>query len=198
MPAWVRFLHDDWQPARAYVCWTSPGFEQQITVHGGHRGDALRQAAAQFGDLVCIDWDIAYDSIDMRVIDEHVAASPEVVAVGPYEMFVAASWRDNFGWEDTGERPGLVWSGQVLDHGAWRRITESDSWCQSFGLGFTYLPASVIGAADAAGVLERVVYPYDDRELSAWFSGSGQNAAVLWAATPKHLHFDLPPLEAAS
>jgi hypothetical protein len=204
----VRFLHDQHQPERAYVCWTSPGFERQVTVHGGARGAAYREvlhslpaAEREGGGFVSVDWDIAYDSIDMAVLEEHVAAHPEQAAMGPYEIFVAASWRDNFGWEDTGERPGLVWSGQVADRrapGGWRRIDPArDGSCQSFGLGFVYLPAALIAQADADGILDQVVYPYDDRVFSDWFMRQGLSCAVLWAATPKHLHFDLPSISAA-
>ena len=192
MTAWVRCLHDQEQPGRAYVCWTSPGHEEELVVHSGRRGDAFREAVKRWGSFVCLDWDIAYNSCDMHVVEEAIAERPDMVAMGPYLMFPSSTWKHNFGWQDTGDRPEPVWSGMVWTGNDWRRITRDDQTCQAFGFGLVYLPEHVVKLADQLGVLDQCVYPYDDAVFSDFFWRQGGQARVLWECVPKHLHFDLP------
>ena len=193
MTAWIRFGHDQSQPGRAYVCWTSPGHEEQIVVHGGHRGNAFREAMKQHGSFVCLDWDVAYDSCDMHVMEKAISERPDMVAIGPYLMFQAATWKHNFGWKDDGtSRPEPVWSGMTYQEGGWRRITRNDQLCEAFGFGLVYLPERTLRLADELGVLDRCIYPEDDAVFSDFFWRQGGRARIMWDCSPKHLHFDLP------
>ena len=194
---WLRFLPDRVRGdgERAYVTWVHPDHEGQVLIHDGQTGEALAAALrAHPAGFVSVEWDIAYDGVDVAAMEAAIAAEPERAHMAPYLYWPAASNR-HAGREPADHKEVVLASGSLRDPSApsgLRGPAPGERLVDFFMLGCTYLPGAWLHAAALAGVLQDARYPDADGFLSNWLSERGMRASVVWEARPKHLNFDWP------
>ena len=132
-------------------------------------------------DILCIEWDLAFDKDEFLTFIDHAKEQPERVIVAPYRHYP----------EITG-RPTAIWAHRRLDeNGQVIFIEEGEPTCHLFGFGMTYLPYKLLRGFCDDFLVRNPLAELDDYLFSQWHyeHADDREVPITWDVRPVHLHF---------
>jgi hypothetical protein len=117
-----------------------------------------------------LEWDIALDTQSQRVFAAEALLEPRRVLVAPYRWH--DNWIDFVGNDGRGPTPES------------RSVIESDTTCDSFGLGCIYLPRAVL--SEFLATMNHL--GFTDYTFGQWYRQKYGPARLTWRVHPQHVH----------
>lgn len=117
-----------------------------------------------------LEWDVALDTQSRRVFAAEALLEPRRVLVAPYRW--VDSWINFVGNDGRGPTPDS------------RPVIESDTTCDSFGLGCIYIPRAIL----TEFLAQQDHLGFTDYTFGLWYRQKYGPARLTWRVHPQHVH----------